>query len=37
MNVTSIEQLKNIAKGQVVEILGWGKNLLFAGLKDLHC
>lgn len=33
MNVTSIEQLKNIAKGQVVEILGWGKEPFICRLK----
>lgn len=33
MNVTSIEQLKNIAKGQVVEILGWGEEPFICRLK----
>ena len=33
MNVTSIEQLKNIAKEQVVEILGWGEEPFICRLK----
>ncbi|MEN8075741.1 hypothetical protein ABFP60_02200 [Clostridioides difficile] len=33
MNVTSIEQLKKISKGQVVELLGWGEESFVCRLK----
>lgn len=33
MNVTSIEQLKIISKGQVVELLGWGEESFVCRLK----